>query len=246
MNHTSDYQFTIIVPFYNEEENAAAMEKNLASFLPLCSMSPACVLFVDDGSTDNGPALVKEICSRHDGFFYIRLERNTGLSGALKAGFDNCFSPWLGYIDADFQTDPVDFNLLLQYAGEYEMVTGVRAKRNDGFVKKASSRFANAFRRAFTHDGVSDTGCPLKVIRTDVARRFPMFTGMHRFLPALTQMAGGKVKQVEVRHYPRIAGHSKYHLFNRILGPLGDCFGYRWMSKRYINYRIKDDSVNEQ
>ena len=138
MNRTSDYQFTVIVPFYNEEENAAAMEANLAAFLPVCSKSPACVLFVDDGSTDNGPALVKEICSRHEDFFFLSLERNTGLSGALKAGFDNCASPYLGYIDADFQTDAMDFNLLLQYADDCELVTGVRAKRNDGFVKRAS------------------------------------------------------------------------------------------------------------
>jgi len=241
MNRTADYQFTIIVPFYNEAENAAAMERNLSAFLPLCAKAPACVLFVDDGSTDGGPALVQEICARHEDFFYLGLERNTGLSGALKAGFDNCFSPYLGYIDADFQTDANDFNLLLQYADEYEMVTGIRSRRSDSFVKRASSRFANAFRRAFTHDGVSDTGCPLKVMRTDMARNFPMFTGMHRFLPALTQMAGGRVRQVEVRHYPRKAGKSKYHLFNRIFGPLGDCFGYRWMHKRYINYKIKDN-----
>lgn len=246
MNRTSEYQFTIIVPFYNEKENVAAMERNIATFLPLCCKSPACALFVDDGSDDGGSALVREFCSRHSDFFYIGLERNTGLSGALKAGFDNCFSPFLGYIDADFQTDVMDFNLLLQYADQYEMVTGIRAKRNDGFVKRASSRFANWFRRMFTHDNVSDTGCPLKVIRTDVAHRFPMFSGMHRFLPALTQMASGKVKQVEVRHYPRAAGHSKYHLFNRLLGPLADCFAYRWMAKRYIDYKIKDDTLNGQ
>lgn len=246
MNRTSDYQFTIIVPFYNEADNVAAMERNLSAFLPVCSMKPACVLFVNDGSTDDGGSLVKEMCKRHEDFFYIGLERNTGLSGALKAGFENCFSPYLGYIDADFQTDAMDFNLLLQYAGEYEMVTGIRVKRNDGFVKRASSRFANSFRRAFTHDGVSDTGCPLKVIRTDVARMLPMFNGMHRFLPALVQMVGGKVKQIEVRHYPRMAGKSKYHLFNRLLGPLRDCFGYRWMAKRYIDYKIKEGSLNEQ
>ena len=244
MNHTQNYQFTIIVPFYNEEENVPAMERNLSAYLPVCIKSPACVLFVNDGSTDRGPALVKEMCGRHSDFFYLSLERNTGLSGALKAGFDNCFSPLLGYIDADFQTDVADFNNLLPYADEYEMVTGIRAKRKDSFVKKASSRFANSFRRAFTHDGVSDTGCPLKVFHTDVARRYPMFTGMHRFLPALTQMVGGRVKQVEVRHYQRVAGKSKYHLFNRIAGPLRDCFAYRWMAKRYVNYKIDEDTVN--
>lgn len=124
------------------------------------------------------------------------------------------------------------------------MVIGIRAKRQDSFVKKASSRFANSFRRAFTHDGVSDTGCPLKVMHSSLAKKFPMFTGLHRFLPAMAQMVGGTVKQIEVRHYPRTAGSSKYHLFNRLIGPLGDCFGYRWMAKRYIDYTIKDTTLN--
>ena len=65
MNRTSDYQFTIIVPFYNEADNVAAMERNLSAFLPVCSMKPACVLFVNDGSTDDGGSLVKEMCKRH-------------------------------------------------------------------------------------------------------------------------------------------------------------------------------------
>ena len=69
-----------------------------------------------------------------------------------------------------------------------------------------------------------------------------MFTGMHRFIPALVQMAGGTVKQVPVRHYPRMAGKAKYHLFNRLWGPFNDCFAYRWMKKRFIDYTI--DATN--
>jgi len=244
MNKTSDYQFTIIVPFYNEEDNAQTLEKHLSAYLPKCDKSPACVLFINDGSTDASEEIIKEICSRHKDFFYIGFEKNAGLSAALKAGFDYCQSPYLGYIDADLQTDVDDFNLLLQDIDQYDMVIGIRAKRQDSFVKKASSRFANSFRRAFTHDGVSDTGCPLKVMHSSLAKKFPMFTGLHRFLPAMAQMVGGTVKQIEVRHYPRTAGSSKYHLFNRLIGPLGDCFGYRWMAKRYIDYTIKDTTLN--
>jgi len=89
-----------------------------------------------------------------------------------------------------------------------------------------------------THDGVQDTGCPLKVLHTDYAKRIPFFTGMHRFLPALIQLQEGRVKQIPVRHFPRVAGKSKYHLANRLIGPFKDCFAYRWMRKRYINYRV--------
>ena len=77
-----------------------------------------------------------------------------------------------------------------------------------------------------THDGMKDTGCPLKVMRMDCARRIPFFTGMHRFLPALVMLQGCRVRQVPVRHFPRTAGKSKYHLMSRLVAPFIDCFAY--------------------
>ncbi|MCI1778676.1 MAG: glycosyltransferase [Bacteroidales bacterium] len=239
MNKTSEYKFTVIVPFYNEEDNINNLEKKLFEFTENSAMSPAAVLFVDDGSRDNGPALVQKACGRHDNFFFISLVGNTGLSGALKAGIDNCYSEYLGYIDADLQTDPMDFNLLLKYAEDFPLVTGIRARRKDGYFKKLQSKIANGFRRMMTHDDAVDTGCPLKVLHSDYAKRMPMFTGMHRFIPALIQLqTGGRMKQIPVRHYPRTAGVSKYHLWNRLVSPFKDCFAYRWMKHRYINYGI--------
>lgn len=219
------------------------LEQELSSFLKISRM-PACVLFVNDGSTDSSEQLIQEVCERNSDFFHIRLARNGGLSAAMKAGIDVACSEYVGYIDADLQTAPEDFNLLLEHAGEYEMVMGIRTGRKDSFVKNLSSRIANGFRRSMTHDGVEDTGCPLKVLRTDYAKRIPFFTGMHRFLPALIQLQHGRVKQVPVRHFPRIAGVSKYHLWNRLIGPFKDCFAYRWMKKRYINYEIAESNLN--
>jgi glycosyltransferase involved in cell wall biosynthesis len=165
------------------------------------------------------------------------------LSAAIKAGIDSVCSEYLGYMDADLQTTPDDFNLLLEHIKDYEMVMGIRANRKDTFSKKIQSKIANGFRNMMTHDGVSDTGCPLKVLHTDYARRVPFFTGMHRFLPALIQLQNGKVKQIPVRHFPRVAGTSKYHLWNRLVSPFLDCFAYRWMKKRYINYCIGDNNL---
>lgn len=140
------------------------------------------------------------------------------------------------------QTTPEDFNLLLSYIEDYELVMGIRANRKDSAFKKLQSRIANGFRRMMTHDGAQDTGCPLKVMHTDCARRIPFFTGMHRFLPALVLLQDGRVKQVPVRHFPRTAGVSKYHLWNRLVSPFIDCFAYRWMKKRYINYRVAENN----
>lgn len=244
MNKTSKYELTIIVPIYNELDNIRALEERLSLYL-YNSPRSACILFIDDGSTDGSRKRIVETCCRHTSFFYILLERNGGLSAALKAGFEAAESPFVGYIDADLQTAPEDFSLLMAYMDDYELVTGIRTDRKDSMFKKLQSRIANGFRRMMTHDGVQDTGCPLKVMHTDCAKHIPLFTGMHRFIPALILMQGGKVKQVPVRHFPRTAGVSKYHLSNRLIAPFIDCIAYRWMKGRYINCRVAQDNLTE-
>jgi glycosyltransferase involved in cell wall biosynthesis len=231
------YDLTIIVPVYNEEDNMERVEKELKNFLGI-AVKKTKILFVNDGSKDKSQLLIEEICGRNEDFYFISFIQNRGLSAAIKAGFDYADTELIGYIDSDLQTSPEDFNILLNELEDYALVTGVRSQRKDSFVKNISSTIANRIRRAFTHDGMDDTGCPLKIIRTDFAKRIPMFKGLHRFLPAMILLQNGKVKQVPVRHFPRIAGKAKFGLWNRLLGPLIDCFAYLWMKKKYINYTI--------
>ncbi len=231
------YEFTIIVPVYNEEDNLARVEEELLAYTKIAS-KPTKILFVNDGSMDKSQQLIEDICTRNDAFFYILFKENRGLSAAIKAGFDHADTPLVGYIDSDLQTAPSDFNLLLEHIQDNALVTGVRANRKDSFVKNMSSKIANGIRRAFTKDGMDDTGCPLKVIQTDYAKRIPMFKGLHRFLPAMILLQNGNIKQVPVQHFPRIAGQAKFGLWNRLLGPLMDCFAYLWMKKKYINYEV--------
>lgn len=243
MNKTSEYDFTIIVPIYNEADNMAKLETAFRAYLAAASRR-ACVLFVDDGSTDGSLEGIRALCGRVAHCYYISFARNAGLSAAIKAGIDTAESPLVGYIDADLQTSPEDFELLLPFAADFALVTGVRAHRKDTGFKRFQSRFANGFRRMMTHDDATDTGCPLKVLHTDAARRIPFFKGMHRFLPALIRLQEGcDYREIAVRHFPRTAGVSKFSVWNRLVGPLVDCFAYRWMKKRYINYSIAERSL---
>ena len=145
----ADYEFTIVVPLYNEVENIGELERRLGAFVSSCSLR-TCVLFVNDGSTDGSLEKLADVCRHNPHFSYISFDRNYGLTAALKAGIDNTFSKYVGYIDADLQTEPEDFELLLRHIGEYSMVTGVRADRQDSFFKKMQSMIANSFRRMMT------------------------------------------------------------------------------------------------
>ncbi|NBC57387.1 MAG: glycosyltransferase [Bacteroidetes bacterium] len=235
-------QLTIIVPIYNESENIQRLKDALSQYFQKASVSVK-ALFVNDGSSDGSLEKLKSICKNSHCFDYISFTQNKGLSAAIKAGFDHVNSSLTGYIDADLQTDPEDFELLLEYIDDYDLVTGNRNhSRKDSFTKNMSSKIANGIRRAFTHDGMDDTGCPLKIIKTEYAKRIPMFKGLHRFLPAMIMLQNGKVKQVDIQNYPRLAGQSKFGLWNRLLGPLLDCFVYLWMKKKYINYQIQEKS----
>nr|WP_321233478.1 glycosyltransferase [uncultured Psychroserpens sp.] len=237
-----DYKFTIIIPIYNEEDNIERLEKALLDYIEIASL-PTKVLFINDGSTDSSQNIIETICDRTAHFNYLLFSENRGLSTALKAGFDYSDTEITGYIDADLQTTPNDFNHLLEHIKDYDLVTGVRTNRKDSFAKKLSSTIANTFRRLCTHDGMDDTGCPLKVIKTVYAKQIPMFRGLHRFLPAMVLLQNGTIKQVSVQHFPRIAGKTKFGFWNRSIGPLMDCFAYLWMKRRYINYHIAKKSI---
>lgn len=228
---------TIIIPVFNEEDNLLQLSNALSHFLDHAMVNTK-VLFVNDGSTDNSQQIIEKECARHSLFNYIQFQKNQGLSAALKAGIDHVDTRLVGYMDADLQTDPMDFNLLLEYSDTYTLVNGIRSNRKDNFGKRISSLIANRFRRLFTKDGMDDTGCPLKVLRTDYAKRLPMFKGLHRFIPAMILLQQGTVKQVPVKHFPRYAGSSKFGFWNRSIGPFTDCFVYLWMKRRYINYQI--------
>jgi len=239
------YQFTIIVPVYNEADNLPRVESELLNYLKIATVTTT-VLFINDGSNDNSQNLIETICKRNAAFEYISFKENKGLSAAIKAGFDHVDTNLVGYMDSDLQTTPDDFNILLEHIEAYELVTGVRSNRKDAFIKSMSSKIANGIRRTFTHDGMIDTGCPLKVMKTDYAKRIPMFRGLHRFLPAMIMLQHGRVKQVSVRHFSRIAGTGKFGFWNRLFGPLVDCFAYLWMKKKYIHYEISKSSTSQE
>ena len=138
------------------------------------------------------------------------------------------------------------FELLLKNRYQGELICGIRVKRHDSVSKKIQSKLANKIRNLVTHDGISDTNCPLKIGRTNLLNRLPLFSGMHRFLPALVKMTGNRVYTVPVRHQERKHGVSKFNLANRAFSGLEDLFAFAWMRSRYIEPSVAESDLKDR
>ena len=234
---------SVVLPAYNEEGNIEPLAEELVRLLPRLRerWELECV-FVDDGSTDRTRERIRGVRSSHPelGIRLIALDRNWGLTAAMDAGFRAARGSVVATLDTDLQNDPADLPRLLDHLAGADVAIGVRVDRRDTWVKRASSRIANAIRNRATHDDIVDTGCSLKVYRREFLDRLKLYTGLHRFLPTLLKLEGARVVQVPVSHRPRVHGEAKYHLFNRLIGPLTDLFAVRWMQKRHLGYRWEE------
>lgn len=235
---------TVIIPVFNEEGNIRKIQTSLSDYMDKSAFR-VFGLFVNDGSKDQSLSLIKKVCSEDSRFKFVSFAKNAGLSAAIKAGFDHATSDWVGYIDADLQTTPEDFLKFEPFVEKYQLVTGERQDRKDGLGKKLSSSFANWFRNSFLHDGMKDTGCPLKIFERSFVNKLPFFNGVHRFFPALTQIYGGQVKVIPVRHFPRTEGVSKFNAFNRMVQPFLDTLLVHRLKKRYIRYWVDEFQLHD-
>ena len=234
---------SVVVPIKDERENLVPMLDGLLKVMRSHASSqtrPFEIIFIDDGSTDGSSEVLDQFANQHPVVKTFHLDRNYGKTTALDAGFKQSSGEVVIEIDGDLQQDSEDILKLLPYIDTYDLVCGWRQQRQDGVVKKMSSLFANRVRNLFTHDGVHDTGCPLKIFRRPVLERIRLFEGMHRFFPALALMHGFSVKEVPVRHYRRIHGVSKYGMGNRLFKSLYDLIAVRWMQNRVLRYKLRE------
>jgi glycosyltransferase involved in cell wall biosynthesis len=235
MNQTaSSPQVSVIVPFFNEEENVPILQAELRAALRAIDYE---FIFVDDGSTDHTLARIEAAPNLR----VLRFERNAGQSAAIYAGLQAARGAIVVLIDGDLQNDPADIpKLLSEISRGADLVCGYRAQRRDTRVKRLTSRIANAVRSRYTKDGVRDTGCTLKAMRRECVSALVPFKGMHRFIPALVKDAGYRLVEVPVNHRPRRFGQTKYGLGNRAVRATIDMFGVRWLLSRRLNYKIRE------
>jgi len=227
---------SLVVPAYDEEESLPHLYDRVCEVFGR-DLSWELII-VDDGSRDGTAKVIGELELKDPRVRAVSLKRNCGQTTAIATGFGLARAPLIATLDADLQNDPGDLPALIAALGENDAVVGYRVKREDDFIRIASSRIANGVRNRLSGDQIRDTGCSLKLFRSEAIRSIPLFEGMHRFLPTLLRFHGYSVIEHPVSHRPRIAGVSKYGIRNRAWRAFKDLLAVRWMRSRVIPHDI--------
>ncbi len=233
-------RISVVIPAYNEIENLDPLLAELRAALAATGGSAEIVL-VDDASTDGSGAWLRERARTDAGLRPVLLAERCGQSAALAAGLAHARGAVIVTMDADLQNDPADLPKVLAALEHADVVSGVRVGRQDTWVRKVSSRIANAVRRSALGDPVTDIGCSFKAYRREALEQLPMFVGVHRFLPALCVFRGARYAEVPLTHRARRHGVSKYGVANRLWRGLHDLVGVSWLKARMVRYRVRED-----
>ena len=209
MNQIANPFLSIVIPVYNEEDNVQLLSQKVAEALVDYQYE---LILVDDGSTDETRVRAKQI--KDDNLVFIELKRNYGQSLALAAGIDQAIGDYIITLDGDLQNDPLDIPMMINKLeeGDFDVVTGIRQKRKDNFVRTIPSKIANFMVRKATKMDIKDNGCALKVFTKETAKDLNLYGEMHRFINLLAYLNGARIAQVPVRHHARQFGQSKYGL----------------------------------
>ncbi|CAM1352107.1 glycosyltransferase [Tenacibaculum discolor] len=210
MSNKKSYGFiSVIVPVYNEEDNVVPLTQQIDDSLEGFDYE---IIYVDDFSTDNTKKNVVNM--NNPRVILVELRKNYGQSLALAAGFDQAKGDYIVTLDGDMQNDPSDIPHMIEKAEteDWDVVTGIRAKRKDSFIRTIPSKIANFLIRRATRLDLKDQGCAIKVFKKDIAKDLNLYGEMHRFINLLAHLNGARITQIPVKHHPRIHGQSKYGL----------------------------------
>jgi glycosyltransferase involved in cell wall biosynthesis len=231
--------FSIVIPLFNEEENLTLLQERLHIVCEQISRAYE-IIYVDDGSTDSSPKILKDLDKTYPAVRYISFDKNQGQSAALYAGFKASGGKWIITLDSDLQNPPEEIPRLLEFEDKFDFITGIRKDRKDSAFKKLSSRIARSFRSLVLKDTTSDTGCSLRMFKRDVVTGLPYFRNFHRFFTLLARESGFTVKEVPLKHNARKFGTSKYTTWKRAKEGIFDLIGIFWLKRRLIHYEKKD------
>ena len=227
-------ELSIIIPVYDEADNILPLAREVGDAMKNVAIDYELV-FVDDASKDNTWQTLQELRKSNPRVRGLRHKKNAGQSAALWTGILNTTTPLIATLDGDLQNDPADLPKLIAAIGDVDFVCGVRTKRKDTWVRRMSSKIARVARKSALGVDFADTGCAFRVFKRSTLDGLFGFNGLHRFLPVLVHGGGHRTKEIPINHRARIAGVSKYGVFNRLGRGIYDLIAVGWYQRRRVH-----------
>ncbi len=211
MKNDPPIRYSIVVPFYNEQENIPPLYVKLTEVMDAIGERYELV-FVDDGSKDKTFKVLSDIYEHDPRVNVVQLRRNFGQAPALKAGFDFARGEIIISMDGDLQHDPEEIPRFLEKIEEgYDLVSGWRISRTDHWLmRQLPSRIANKMMAKLSGVDLHDFGTTFKAYRREVLSEIHLYGELHRFIPALASWAGASVAEVPISNIARKNGASNY------------------------------------
>ena len=212
---------SVIIPVYNEEDNVHLCYQEIKSVMIKLEQDRGLkteIIFVDDGSRDETAQRLAAATKGDPSVKVVIFRRNFGQTAAMAAGLDFATQDIIVTLDGDLQNDPNEIPRMIDALDEgYDMVAGWRRDRQDKLIsRKIPSRMANWLISKLTRVQLHDYGCTLKCMTKEIAKGIRLYGEMHRFIPALADEMGARIKEIPVNHRARQFGKSKYGISRTI------------------------------
>jgi glycosyltransferase involved in cell wall biosynthesis len=195
-------------PAYNEESNLVSMYESLSATLPQVAAEYE-IIIVNDGSRDGTGAIADRLAKEDSRVRHIRHETNRGYGAAVATGCEASRHEYLFFTDGDNQFDVSQISLFVPFAAEFDAVIGYRINRRDPFIRVLNGHAWNRLVGWMFGLRVKDIDCAFKLIRRSAlpAGRLESSGAMvsTELLVKLVR-AGCSIREVGVRHRPRVAG----------------------------------------
>lgn len=204
-------EVSVLVPVLDEAETVKPLAAKVAEVLAEMGRRFE-IIFVDDGSTDETSARVKEAHEIDSRVKLVRLRRNFGKAAALCAGLEVSTGDIIVTMDGDLQDDPEEIPSFLQQLEELDLdlVSGWKRERQDPVSKRYPSKLFNWATRKLAQVDLHDFNCGFKAYRREVLEQISLYGELHRYIPVLASRKGFAVGEIPVVHHARKHGESKY------------------------------------
>lgn len=207
---------SIVSPVYKAENIVEKLVSEIEKEVSKLNVAYEIIL-VDDRSPDNSWRKMMELSKSNPNVKSIRLSKNFGQHPAIMAGLSQAKGEWIVVMDCDLQDQPKEIEKLYNKAKEgFDVVAARRTKRQDGYLKKLSSKLFSKVYGFFTDTKYDNEIANFGIYNKKVIQSILEISDYIKFFPLFVNFVGYNRTSITVEHASRESGSSSYGIYKLI------------------------------